>query len=52
MTNPKEKPQIKHDYPRRKSGERRKMNLMPEESKKILKRVFLGEDEESKAQKD
>lgn len=48
-----EKPQqTKHDHPRRKSGERRKMNLTPEESQKILKRVFLGEDEKSKNKKD
>lgn len=47
------KPQQKrHDHPKRKSGERRKMNLTPEESEKILKRVFLGEGKESKNKKD
>lgn len=51
MTKPKEKPHISPDSQRRKSGERRKMNLTPEESEKILKRVFLGEDEESENKK-
>lgn len=50
MTKLKEKPHAKHDHPRRKSGERRK-KLMPEESEKILKRVFLGEGEECKDKK-
>lgn len=47
------KPQQKrHDYPKRKSGERRKAKLTLEKSKKILKRIFLSEGEESKNKKD
>ncbi len=38
----------KHPFPRRQSGKRQRKKLTPEESEKILKRVFLGIDEDQK----
>lgn len=39
-----EKKETKHAFPRRKSGKRQRRKLTPEESEKILKRVFGLED--------
>lgn len=41
------KKEPKHPFSRRQSGKRQRKKLTPEESEKILKRVFLGIEDQN-----